>query len=62
MAVGQEFQFGEFFVATMEPGIEAAGTFGRIGERWRDDQTIGLNRAVDFRDVTADNETGGVGP
>ena len=46
----------------MEPGVEPAWALGRIGKRGRDEQAIGLNRAVDFRDVAANDKAGRVGP
>jgi hypothetical protein len=61
-ALGEEVEFGKLFVAAVEPGVEAMRSRGGVCEGGGNDQAVGLDGAVDFGDVAADDEAGLFGP
>jgi len=58
-AVSDETEFAEFGIATVIPEVEAMLMVGRRIERGRDDKTVGLDGAIDFRFVAANDKAGG---
>jgi len=62
LAVREEFQFAQMIVAAMEPDIKPMWTSPLFAEARRDNQSVGLNRAIDSRYVGTNHETSGNGP
>ena len=58
LAVSDEAQFAEFDVAAVIPEVEPMVTAGGGIECGRNDETVGLDRAVDFRFIAANDEAG----
>ncbi len=61
-AVPEEIDFAEGFAAAVKPGVYAP-VVGAVGcVRGWDYEAVGLDTAVDFRNVASDDEAGGFGP
>jgi hypothetical protein len=55
-AVSDEAEFAEFDVAAVIPEVEAVLVVGGRIEGWRNDEAVGLDRAIDFGFVPANDE------
>ena len=62
LTVPEKADFAEGFATAVGPEVEAAGTGGVGGKGGGNDEGVGLDAVVDFGDIAADDEAGGVGP